>query len=376
MPRFAFEPGEAEAIGDYLREFDRVVLDQPAEPNPITLGTDVGISLLGRQGFGCLSCHVLDGKVPPGGEAETLGPDLALAHRRMSKTYFDRWLSDPQRIIPGTAMPQFLLPAPGVEGTVHEQLGAVWEALGDPRLVESASTATRQFLVRQGDRAQVVRDMIVPEETPRAYYPRGLAIGLKGDRSVLFDTDRLSWIQWWDEGFLSRTKEGRLWEWHPEGRRLWVAQDELPPVLLRQADGRVLLPELRRDRFGSFEEMTFEGNGVRLRYELHFAERPGLQVTEVIDPTQDGWRRRVEVENVPDEMTPFILAVAGESWSLEEDRLVTDREGLIEVRIEHSGTGLRVGDDPMLPHSILVEPQEEGDGTWVGSLRVVVRSKE
>ncbi|MEW4567123.1 hypothetical protein AB1L88_04580 [Tautonia sp. JC769] len=378
MPRFDFEPGEAEAIASYLRDHDRV---DPAEREqtklgPMHPGPDVGITLLGRQGFGCLSCHVLDGKIPPGGEAETLGPDLALAHQRMSRPYFDRWLSDPQRILPGTAMPQFLLPAPGIEGTISEQLGAVWEALGNPGLVENASTSTRQFLERQGDRALVVRDMILPDNAPLAYYPRGLAIGLKGDRSVLFDTDQLIWVQWWDQGFLSRTKEGRLWEWHPEGRTLWVARDELPPILLQEPDGRLSFPELRRDRFGTFQELTFEGNGVRLHYDLHASSHPGLRVTEVIEPTREGWLRRVEVQDVPDDLTPVILAVDGQTWALQDDQGATNREGTIDLRIEGPASWIKASGDPPLNDAILVKPVRGEDGTWIGTLRTQVHPED
>ncbi|WP_235963854.1 cytochrome c family protein [Tautonia rosea] len=372
MPRFDFEAAEAQAISSYFKEFDRVGTEESDEKNALKLGADVGISLLGRQGFGCLSCHVLDGKIPPGGEEETLGPDLSLAHRRMSRTYFERWLSDPQRIIPGTSMPQFLVPIPGVEGTIQEQLGAVWDALGDPKLAERSSTSSRQFLVRQGDRAQLVRDMVVPEATPRSYYPRGVAIGLKGDRSLLFDSDRMSWIQWWDGGFLSRTKQGRLWEWHPEGRNLWATPEELPPVLLRHDDGRLLFPELRRERFGSFEELAFEGNGVRLRYDLYLPGQPSLRVSEVIDPTADGWRRLVEVQNVPEGMTPVILAVAGMSWSMADDHRATHQTNPVEVQIEHPGTWIQAINDSILKHSVLVEMRKQQRGSWSGALRVMI----
>jgi hypothetical protein len=218
--------------------------------------------------------------------------------------------------------------------------------------------------------------MIVPEEAPQEYYPRGLAIGLKGDRSLLFDADRLSWIQWWDEGYLSRTKEGRLWEWHPEGRNLWVTREELPPVLLRQADGRLMLPDLRRERFGTFVELTFEENGVRLQYELNLPDQSTLPVAEVIEPTPDGWIRRVEIENVPDEMTPVILAVEGQTWSLEGDEKATEPAGLSEVRIEPPAAWARTINDPLLNHSILVEPQQQADGSWIGTLQIRVRPNE
>ncbi|RUL89560.1 cytochrome c1 [Tautonia sociabilis] len=309
MPRFAFEDGEAEAIVSYLQGFDAID-DAPADPESSpSLGVPVGIRLLGRDGFSCVSCHVMDGKIPPGGEAETLGPDLTLAHRRMSRAYFDRWLADPQRIIPGTPMPQFLLTVPGTEGTLPQQLGSIWDALGDPEIARLSSTAARQFLVRQGDRALVVRDLVVSPDSPAESYPRAVAIGLIGDRSLLFDADRLSWIRWWDRGFLSRTKQGRLWEWHPEGRPLRVADEPLPPVAFRETDGAITLPQEERGRLGSFRELAFEGDGVRLSYRLNGPTGDQIDVTERIVPTEDGWERLVLVTGTPNGVEPVVVEI-------------------------------------------------------------------
>src|SRR5262249_40733032 len=159
--------------------------------------------------------------------------------RRMTERYFRRWVADPQRILAGTPMPQFLQPvaagpaAAGVPATLDGQLGVIWQGLGSPSLAEGAAVGTREVPSREGDRALVVRDMVlVPEAPDTRYTPRGLAVGLKNGASLLFDTDRLTWLAWWHHGFLYRTKAGRLWEWHPEGARLWTSPKRLPPVVL------------------------------------------------------------------------------------------------------------------------------------------------
>ncbi len=225
MPVFAFESGEAESIAAFLRGHDGMSADPGhsfrAEPelHPELAAAEKAAGLIGQRGFGCASCHVLAGKIPPGGEPETLGPDLALAHRRMSRRYFRRWIADPQRIIPGTPMPQFLQPVATQPGTLDQQLGAIWSVLGREDLEQLASFGTREIRRPSADRAEVVRDMVlVPGQNESIhYYPRGLAIGFANGQSLLFDTDRLSWVAWWHRGFLYRTKSGRLWEWHPEG---------------------------------------------------------------------------------------------------------------------------------------------------------------
>ena len=376
MPRFDFDAGEAEAIAAMFRSRDRI--DREPSPTPETgpIDAEGGIALLGRRGFGCLSCHVLDGKIPPGGEPETLGPDLALAHRRMSRIYYRRWLSDPQRIIPGTPMPQFLLPAPGNPGTLDEQLDALWKALGDERLTTLASDVGRQSLERQGERPLVVRDMIVTAEGPGGYHPRGIALGLVGDRSLLFDADRLAWVRWWDGGFLYRTKQGRLWEWHPEGRALWNSEGVLPPVAFLGLESTLQHPELIRDRFGSFDALVFDGPAVRLAYRLH---RPGggggmASVTERIAPDVDGWERSVEVLGELDGSTPIAVAAAGpgtrigpgSSWSWD---LVGNR---VTVEVAEGGSpSIRRLDDNE-DAVVLVPMRRRHEGAWSCRLRIAV----
>ena len=312
MPAFSFEAGEADAIAAYFQSRDRMT-ETPDPPDDASGAPDAATieratALIGQRGFGCVSCHVLAGRVPPGGEPETLGPDLALAHRRMTKRYFERWIGDPQRIIAGTPMPRFLLPVATAPGPLAAQLATVWRLLGSPRVAEAAAAGTREILKRQGDRALVVRDMVlVPEAPETPYTPRGVAIGLKNDHSLLFDADRLTWLAWWRGGFLSRTKSARLWEWHPEGERIWTALERLPPVVLLGPGGQAVPPVEIRERFGTFDELDFEGSGVRLVYRLH-AHGDGLfAVEERIEPVHNGWERSIRVKDVPETYRPALV---------------------------------------------------------------------
>ncbi len=315
MPALTFEPGEAQAIVAFLQGRDRMDTRAEASDPPARLDTatfETAVSLLGQRGFGCVNCHVLAGKVPPGGEPETLGPDLALVHRRMTERYFDRWIGNPQRIIPGTPMPQFLHPVATVSGTLTQQLSSLWELLGSTRVAEAAAQGTREILKRQGDRVTVVRDMVLlPGAPDTEYTPRGLAIGLKNDQALLFDTDRLTWLAFWHRGFLSRTKSGRLWEWHTEGDRLWVATHRQPPVVFVGKNG-VHLPSEVRQRFGHFAELDFIGSDLRLRYALNAPKSHGdvpIDVTETIRPTADGWERTIQwvTAPLPDDLLPAVV---------------------------------------------------------------------
>lgn len=51
----------------------------------------------------CAACHMV------GGEGGVVGPALDLVGTRMDRDYMKSWISDPQKIKPGTAMPQIPL---------------------------------------------------------------------------------------------------------------------------------------------------------------------------------------------------------------------------------------------------------------------------
>jgi mono/diheme cytochrome c family protein len=371
MPVFPYEPGEADAIAASFRVHDQMGTEPDApearRPDARAHSSEAAAQLIGQRGFGCVNCHVIAGRIPPGGEAETLGPDLALAPRRMTQRYFLRWIANPQRIIAGTPMPQFLKPVASAPGTLDDQLEQIWNLLSSPRLPELAAIGTREVLKRQGDRPLVVRDMVLLPDAPQTQYtPRGLALNLKNDHTLLFDTDRLTWLAWWRGGFLSRTKSGRLWEWHPEGQRLWIAPNRQPPVVLLRNDGSVVFPREVRERFGSFRELDFEGSGVALSYTLLGPGEAVLSVRERIEPTPYGWDRRVTVSNVPAGHVPALLEHPPQgrlSWDVGRSHVTltpsaTDREAPPQLE----------GD----PTARLVTLQPDGRGAFSGHLRLSV----
>jgi len=372
MPAFAFAPGEADLIVGYLRGHDRM-RPGPEPPTPPSVTPprsdpavrDRAARLIGREGFGCVSCHVVAGRVPPGGEAETMGPDLALAHRRMTEAYFRRWVADPQRILPGTPMPQFSRAIAGVAGSLDDQLHEVWQMLGNASFAGAAGPEIRATLRRDGDRALVVRDMVlVPALPDTPYTPRGLAAGFKNDASVLFDTDRLAWLAAWRGGFLSRTKAGRLWEWHPEGNVLWTAPERLPPVVLVADGGKVVPPVETRERFGTFRLVEFVGDGVRLDYRLDFGKTT-LGVTETVRPEGQGWSRTVRVAEAPAGTVPALVeqppagpAEPGPSWTAGPDR----------VTLRGAEGGPERPAYPGRPGALVVRMRAEPGGGYVGRI--------
>src|SRR5207302_3888992 len=91
----------AEADGELPAAADppERVVDDP------TVGTLAGPLLVGSQGYGCISCHVWNGKQLVTSDPGAIGPDLTRVAGRIRRDWFDRYLEDPQRSHPGTPMP-------------------------------------------------------------------------------------------------------------------------------------------------------------------------------------------------------------------------------------------------------------------------------
>lgn len=77
-----------------------------AEPDsaPLSAFASQKAMRLLRTQLPCLGCHMLDG------EGGTIGPDLSSIRTRRSAAYIAAMIADPQRLVPGSAMPRTLMP--------------------------------------------------------------------------------------------------------------------------------------------------------------------------------------------------------------------------------------------------------------------------
>jgi mono/diheme cytochrome c family protein len=121
MPTFGLDDGRWNAIISYFeatgnsmgpfRTYDHQQLTSMAAP--------------GRELFDllrCQQCHVL-GAVPADQPLSNLAPDLRMTYERLKPEWILDWLRNPQRIQPGTRMPQFW-PTPPYPKSAFPQLGA------------------------------------------------------------------------------------------------------------------------------------------------------------------------------------------------------------------------------------------------------------
>ena len=155
MPTFSFSPNELRTL---VRFFQAVSAQQ--EPyikqdlEPLTDSErNLARALFTSQAAPCLKCHMTG---DPTHDATATAPNFLQAGSRLKQDWTFRWLLDPQRIMPGTAMPSGLFNRDGERWVFNSQA---------PRGME------KEFQDYQGDHARLlVRYLLslTPEEQARA----------------------------------------------------------------------------------------------------------------------------------------------------------------------------------------------------------------
>ena len=110
-----------------------------SRPDPGPVGAElaaVGRDLIRGDRLGCQACHALGDEPALGGEGSEETINFDLVRRRLRRPFFDWFLRDPQRILPGSKMPQFV-DEDGYtalydvfDGEATRQFEAIWQYLG------------------------------------------------------------------------------------------------------------------------------------------------------------------------------------------------------------------------------------------------------
>jgi mono/diheme cytochrome c family protein len=103
MPNFRLSDEEANTLVQYFMASAKVG-PFSAPPN-ITAHVQEGQQVF--TAFQCSVCHVVGGQIPAGRTAADLAPDLTMASSRLRPEWVVKWLYDPQKLQPGTRMPDF-----------------------------------------------------------------------------------------------------------------------------------------------------------------------------------------------------------------------------------------------------------------------------
>jgi mono/diheme cytochrome c family protein len=297
MPRYTRR--QVDRLAELLAESSElhVALQGDREPEMSDEESKIGRLLVGAAGLNCVACHDWGIHTAIG----TRAPDLATAPIRLRYSWFQQWLSDPQRIRPGTRMPAFfpngrsVLPQ-HLGGNASRQIDAIWTYLArsnrlEPPLRSQVGTVVtgETNLPIPVDRPLMAHGFMINQAGLR-----GIAIGFPEKMSFAFDADTCQLTQCWSGGFVE------IGDWYGSGRGTTV-QNGLRiqgNILWRNPEGSQLAfcdrsemsttpTALPRQLRAEFDAHWLAKASAGFEYRLFSADRHyGVQVEEEIRPCQ------------------------------------------------------------------------------------------
>jgi hypothetical protein len=246
MPQY----GEANVgfLADAVPKLEGTVADDAVGKVNLTAArVEAGRKLAGKEGLGCIACHDISG-IPGGG---TRGPDLATTQRRVRLDWYGRWMHQPQRLAPGTRMPQNFEDGKSqltkiLGGDADAQVEALWAYLSlGPGLPLPAGIEPpgKALVVAVKDRPEVLRTFL-----PDGAGTRAVAVGYPCGVSLAFDASQCRLSYAWAGNFLdaspvwggrggnpAKLLGPKFWE-SPAGFPWAVTDSRSPPDFLKRAE--------------------------------------------------------------------------------------------------------------------------------------------
>lgn len=188
-------------LHEHLPLLDGAVTDDTvAAPKYTKEKIDTGRALAGKQGHGCISCHDISGQRGGG----TRGPDLATTNQRVRYDWYVRWMHQPQRMVPGTKMPQAFIEGKSLldqyyKGDGNQQIDALWAyfSLGPGLPLPSGMEPTGGMTVVVRDKPEILRTFM-----PDNAGTRCVAVGFPGGVNTVFDSHQCRLAYAWAGNFL------------------------------------------------------------------------------------------------------------------------------------------------------------------------------
>lgn len=375
MPQFG-DPNVAR-LPEAFAALEGTAVDDSVHKVPLSAAKiEAGRQLIGKQAFGCVSCHDLVGIVSTG----TRGPDLSLMNQRVRYDWYRRWLEHAQRMQPGTHMPTYFpdgksLLADVLGGSPDAQAEAMWAylSLGSNLPLPDGLEPPRGLVLTVAERPILLRTFMPDAGT------RAIAVGYPGGIATAFDaaTCRLAYA--WSGNFLDASPVWNERGGNPAkvmGPRFWTSPPGCPWEVSPSNDPPDFSSRAKDPAYGAGlpegkvydgpRELLFEGYSSDKRgaptfhYRLHAGETQRLEVAERVEPIKHavaaGLVRRFHVR-VPLHQTPWLLA--GESG--QEPRLLDQQGAPITLDLKTGTVEVAAAD------RLLVLPQG-GDRTLIVGL--------
>jgi mono/diheme cytochrome c family protein len=312
MPRFPLADTELQSLVDHLITADRLPDAAAESPSATAVQDEVALKIVGSRlvtsaGFGCTSCHQVGDVHPSKAPLNARGPDISLVGSRIRRSWFDRFVSNPARIVPRMEMPAVKVAVRGVlDDALHRQLAAVWEVLNQPGFQPPEPDPVR--VVRQSGLDAVSRALVVTDvvRTKKRTYLKPLLVGLSNRHNLLFDLESAA-VAYWSIGDTARQRtEGKSWYWEAGGTVVLDAGLETPELVL--LEGRRETAPSSPGQFPTECDSLVHRNGEvqfrhRLRFDLGSERRVVLHVHQSLAPrnagSQSGFDREVKITGIP-----------------------------------------------------------------------------
>lgn len=189
-----------EELIEALQEEDRIGGENKFEFSEES--AEAGRKLVGTSGFGCVNCHAVAGKKGVGVSAV----DMATMYKRLTPTWFESFLDNPQNVNKQTRMPAFW---PGgtvslkdvAGGTVKGQQQAIWNYLS----LGAAMPLPDGIRDEGGKLLNPVEDPIVLRTFVLDASPRGIAVGFRERTHFIFDANQVRMARMWRGDFFDPT---------------------------------------------------------------------------------------------------------------------------------------------------------------------------
>ncbi len=361
MPRFDLSDEELRALVHYFIATDRIPpRTEPKGESPHVTALELaGRRLVTSDGFGCTSCHQVGSVQPKKVALNARGTNLSLLGKHIRRTWFDRWVRNPARIVPKMEMPSIQLAVHGVlKDNLDAQLDAVWHVLNQEgfepprpdalRVVRSSNTANH------AERANVLTDVLRVGDQP---FIKPLLIGLPNRHSILFDFEKNQLAGWWIGDTAAQRTEGKSWYWEPSGTPVVHLTGNASEIRLAR-DANVYDPQPQGQFVSEFDSFEHIAGGVRWQYRLRFdtpTKQPTqLQVIQELTAIESdgtatattGFQRSLHIRGVPLGTTFRFIPLPGFDA---HDMTLDDTGRTLNIAADHSNVAIHI-DSPANAH--------------------------
>lgn len=292
---------------------------------------EAGRKIIGKGGLGCISCHDIAG-IPNTG---TRGPDLMSTQQRVRYEWYRAWMEVPQRMAPGTRMPQVFTDGKSTLASVldadpEKQAEAMWAymSLGTAAKLPDGLEPPKGLIVKVTDRPEILRTFL-PEAGNRA-----IAVGYPGGVNMAFDANTCRLTMAWSGSFLdvspvwnnrggqpAKLLGPKFWT-SPAGNPWAISGSSTPPDLSnRGKDPAFGVPLGQLEYFSGRKRVHFDGYSLdekglpTFEYRVEGETSSVLNVVEKPEPLSGGFygiARKISLKEASGEGTWFLTTEGNE----------------------------------------------------------------